>query len=141
MCDYSLHLVTSRPAKIADKLVTTKFDHSTTRGFAAIGEPNVAVCLQSGTKIAFVSDVESYNGYLNAWGNRKLSQRVARFRQVKRDEPNTHHDALEFPDGQVVMVTTQLCEGLRLRLMKRASGSKTLSLRNPIVSSGAALVT
>jgi hypothetical protein len=46
MCDYSLHLVTSRPAKVADKLVTTKFAMSTTRGFAAIGEPNVAVCLR-----------------------------------------------------------------------------------------------
>ena len=117
MCDYSLHLVTSRPAKVADKLVTTKFAMSTTRGFAAIGEPNVAVCLRTGTEIAFVSDVECYNGYFNAWGNRKLSQRVARFRQVKRDDPNTHHDALEFPDGQVVMVT-QLCEGQHVTVLQ-----------------------
>ncbi len=43
MCDYSLHNVTSRPAKIDDKLVSTKFSCSTTRGFAAVGEPNVAV--------------------------------------------------------------------------------------------------
>jgi hypothetical protein len=40
MCDYSLHNVASRPAKVGDKLVTTKFDFLT-RGFAAIGEPNV----------------------------------------------------------------------------------------------------
>ncbi len=117
MCDYSLHLVTSRPAKVADKLVTTKFAMSTTRGFAAIGEPNVAVCLRPGTEIAFASDVECYNGYFNAWGNRKLSQRVARFHQVKRDDPNTHHDALEFPDGQVVMVT-QLCEGQHVTVLQ-----------------------
>jgi hypothetical protein len=45
MCDYSLHLVASRAAKVGDELVTTKFDNSLTRGFAAIGEPSVAVCL------------------------------------------------------------------------------------------------
>ncbi len=44
MCDYSLHLVASRAAKVGDELVTTKFDNSLTRGFAAIGEPSVAVC-------------------------------------------------------------------------------------------------
>jgi hypothetical protein len=37
MCDYSLDLV-SRPAKVGDKLVTTKFENSMTRGFAAIEE-------------------------------------------------------------------------------------------------------
>ena len=49
MCDYSLHLVANRPAKIEDKLVTTKFNNSITRGFAAVGQPNVAVCLLPGT--------------------------------------------------------------------------------------------
>ena len=50
MCDYSLDLVASRPAKVGDELVTTKFKNSITRGFAAIGEPNVAVCLLPGTE-------------------------------------------------------------------------------------------
>ena len=45
MCDYSLHGVMSRPAEVGDKLITTHFTNSCTRGFAAIGEPNVAVCL------------------------------------------------------------------------------------------------
>ena len=40
MCDYSLHNVTTRPAKVGDKLVTTQFSNSITRGFAAVGEPN-----------------------------------------------------------------------------------------------------
>jgi hypothetical protein len=30
---------------------------------------------------------------------------VARFRQVNMDDPHVHHDALEFPGGQIVMVT------------------------------------
>src|SRR5262249_37796730 len=32
MCDYSLHNVATRPAQIEDKLVTTKFSNSITRG-------------------------------------------------------------------------------------------------------------
>jgi hypothetical protein len=58
MCDYSLHLVASRPAKVGDKLVTTKFNNSLTRGFAAVGEPHVAVCLLPGTEVAFEREVK-----------------------------------------------------------------------------------
>ena len=30
---------------------------------------------------------------------------MARFRQINTDRPHTHHDALEFPDGEVVLLT------------------------------------
>ena len=33
---------------------------------------------------------------------------TAIFRQVNKDNPRTHHDALEFPDGQVVLLTALL---------------------------------
>ena len=36
MCDYSLDFVASRPAKVGDKLVTTKFKNSVTRGCFAL---------------------------------------------------------------------------------------------------------
>ncbi len=58
MCDYSLHHVATRPAKTEDKLVTTKFTNSITRGFAAVDEPHVAVCLLPGTEVAFDDNVE-----------------------------------------------------------------------------------
>jgi hypothetical protein len=29
---------------------------------------------------------------------------------VNKDEPRKHHDALEFPDGRIVLLTS-LCEG------------------------------
>jgi hypothetical protein len=51
MCDYSLHHVATRPARVEDKLVTTRFNNSVTRGFAAVGGPNVAVCLLPGTEL------------------------------------------------------------------------------------------
>jgi hypothetical protein len=57
MCDYSLHTVASRPAKIGDQLVTTEFWNTTTRGFSPVGEPKVAVCLLPGTEVAFESEV------------------------------------------------------------------------------------
>jgi hypothetical protein len=50
--------VASRPAKVGDKLVSTNFTNSLTRGFAAVREPTVAVCLLPGTEVAFVSTRE-----------------------------------------------------------------------------------
>lgn len=104
MCDYSLHHVASRPAKIQDKLITTRFGNSITRGFAAVGEPGVAVCLRPGTELAFDRPVECQPtfGFLPG---RKIGHRLARFRHVNEHEPNSHHDALEFADGQVVLLT------------------------------------
>jgi hypothetical protein len=109
MCDYSLDLVASRPAKVGDKLITTKFPDSMTRGFAAIGEPNVAVCLLPGTEIAFENEVE-YERFFTLLQDIKLGKKVAQFRQINVGRPMVHHDALEFPDGDTVLLT-RLCEG------------------------------
>jgi hypothetical protein len=101
MCDYSLHHVATRPAQIEDKLVTTKFKKSITRGFAAIGEPHVAVCLLPGTEIAFDENVECEPAFgVGILANKKIGQQLARFRQINMHNPVTHHDALEFPDGR-----------------------------------------
>jgi hypothetical protein len=109
MCDYSLHYVANRPAKVGDKLVTTRFRESITRGFAAVDEPNVAVCLLPGTEIAFDQDVDCDRGF-GLRPLRTIEAKVARFRQINADRPHTHHDALEFPDGEVVLLT-ELWEG------------------------------
>jgi hypothetical protein len=116
MCDYSLHTVASRPAKVGDKLVSTRFTNSITRGFAAAGEPDVAVCLLPGTEIAFEKPVEYEHGW-DIFFKRKIDQRVARFRQIDTGKPHVHHDALEFPNGQVVLVT-QLREGQSLSVLQ-----------------------
>lgn len=117
MCDYSLHLVASRPAKVGDRLVSTKFNNSITRGFASVGEPNVAVCLLPGSEVAFETDVEYQNRFSSLFPNRRLREKVARFRQVNLDKPNVHHDALEFPSGQIVLLT-RLCEGQRATVLQ-----------------------
>jgi hypothetical protein len=114
MCDYSLHDVATRPAKVGDKLVTTQFTNSITRGFTGVGEPNVAVCLLPGTEVAFENDIEFEGGlgffFLNWKPAKRTGERVARFRQVYMDKPHMHHDALEFPNGEFVLLT-RLCEG------------------------------
>ena len=113
MCDYSLHHVAFRPAKVGDKLVTTNFKNSVTKGFATAGEPNVAVCLLPGTEVAFEKEIEFERGFgiFSSWKPEKITgDKVARFRQLNVDKPNVHHDALEFPDGDIVFVT-QLSEG------------------------------
>jgi hypothetical protein len=113
MCDYSLHHVTSRPAKVGDKLVTTNFKNSVTKGFATAGEPNVAVCLLPGTEVAFEREIEFERGFgiFSSWKREKIiGDKVVRFRQLNVEKPNVHHDALELPNGDIVLVT-QLSEG------------------------------
>jgi hypothetical protein len=113
MCDYSLHAVDTRPARVGDKLRSTSFANCFTRGFAAESEPNVAVCLRPGTELAFERDVEIDHGFgrlLPSLGFGRIAQRVARFRQINADRADTHHDALEFPNGRIVLIT-RLCEG------------------------------
>jgi hypothetical protein len=120
MCDYSLHHVASRPAKVSDKLVTTKLARSSARGFAAVGEhgaklvihdspPQVAVCLLPGTELAFDDEVR-YDRAFSLFGNARVNHKVARFRQIDMDDPHIQHDALEFPNGQVLKLT-QLVAG------------------------------
>src|SRR5947208_15586159 len=78
MCDYSLHAVASRPAELAETLVSTKFQSTTTRGFANPDSPTVAVCLRPGTEIAFETDART-DGFLFG---RSVHARLARFRQI-----------------------------------------------------------
>ena len=105
MCDYSLQHVASAPAKVGDRLVTTEFRHSATRGFTAIGSPDVAICLRPGSELAFDNEVEFADPYGLAPRRVKIAAGVARFRQVNLEQPYAHHDAMEFADGRLVMLT------------------------------------
>ena len=104
MCDYSLHNVKSRPAKVGDKLTTRNFNTGT-RGFAAPEDISTAVCVLPGTELAFASEVRCGPSGLFGLKVSTLNHSTAIFRQVNKDEPRAHHDALEFPDGQIVLLT------------------------------------
>jgi hypothetical protein len=109
MCDFSLQSVRSRPAKVADKLVTRDFGTGT-RGFSAANDPGLAVCIRPGTELAFASEVMCLPAGLLGWKTKTIGHRTAIFRQVNKDKAAAHHDALEFPDGRIVLLTL-LCEG------------------------------
>jgi hypothetical protein len=114
MCDYSLHAVASRPAKVGETLITTTFPRTPTRGFAAESEPGMAVCLLPGTELAFERDVKYDRGWI--W-TRTTSFRVAKFGVVEPNVPHRHHDAIEFPDGSNVLVTL-LTKGQRATVLQ-----------------------
>ncbi len=115
MCDYSLQNVQSRPAAVGDKLVTYKFPFGTA-GFAESIKSDgcvpsrqmaaVAVCVLPGTEIAFTDPVAILEApgesYMRVF--KQTPHKVARFRQINKDNPNTHHDALELPDGTLVLL-------------------------------------
>ena len=78
--------------------------------------PNLAVCLLPGTELAF-QEVVRYEPRVGFFGHRKIAQRVARFRKINSHNPHAHHDALEFPDGEVVLLTN-LLEGQRASVLQ-----------------------
>jgi hypothetical protein len=116
MCGYN-----SRLARVGDKLVTTQFWDTTTRGFSPVGEPKVAVCLLPGTEVVFDREVQhQVAGFRLRVFKKEAGQfrhRVARVRLVNVDNPYTHHGAIEFPDGQI-MLLTHLCLGQHLTVLQ-----------------------
>ena len=123
MCDYSLHSVKSRPAKVSDKLTTHNFGTGT-RGFAASEDMNVAVCVLPGTELSFAEEVKCLPTGLIAWRDKVIEHKTAIFRQINKDKVTAHHDALEFPDGQIVLLTL-LCEGQQATVLQLPAESKT----------------
>jgi hypothetical protein len=124
MCDYSLHSVKSRPAKVGDKLVTCEFIGTLTRGFASQEDLDVAVCVLPGTELSFSDNVRPMRPW--PWSTNVINHKTAIFRQVNLDDHHVHHDALEFPDGQVVLLTLLKAgqEATVLQLPATAVGSK-----------------
>jgi hypothetical protein len=78
-----------------------------TRGFAAPEDCSVAVCILPGTELAFDKPVK----YQTTLMFRAITgHTVAIFRQINKGALHVNHDALEFPDGKIVLLT-RLCEG------------------------------
>src|ERR1700737_4004032 len=99
MCDYSLHAVASRPAKVGETLITTTFRGTSTRGFASESEPTVAVCMLPGTELAFADNVK----YDNRWiWTKAINSPVGKFGDIQPNVPPIHHDAISSPDGSSV---------------------------------------
>ena len=137
MCDYSLHNIRSRPAKLGDRLTTRHF-HSGTTGFAAPEDANMAVCLLPGTELSFGTKVSCQPPWSSVVNTRTVDYTAAIFRQVNKDKPRTHHDALEFPDGEIVLLA-RLVEGQEatvLQLPAIAASATEMRTHEPLALIG-----
>jgi hypothetical protein len=114
MCDYSLHAVASRSATIGDRLVTTSFVGTYARGFGAADE--CSVCLDSGTELAFDEEVD-WDMPFKMFRRKRSLRGLVRFCQIKLGKRLAHHDAIEFPNGTVVLITC-LCEGQKATVLQ-----------------------
>jgi hypothetical protein len=123
MCDYSLQNVRSRPAKVGDQLTTNDF-RTGTRGFAASEDASVAVCVLPGTELSFAEEVVCISKGWLGWSTKEINHKTAIFRQINKENATTHHDALEFPDGQIVILTF-LREGQRATVLQLPAEPKT----------------
>ena len=137
MCDYSLHNVASRPAKVGDRLTTRDFGTGT-RGFAASEETAVAVCVLPGTELAFANSVEYGRTGLLGWGRQRLDHRTAIFRQINKDRMAAHHDALGFPDGLLTLLTSleEGQEAVVLQLPTRAKNASEAEAERRVAYAG-----
>jgi hypothetical protein len=99
MCDYSLHNVVVRPARVGEKLVTAQFIDN--RSFGAVDDPNIAVCMAAGTELAFDRHIECEPTDVGA-SLKKIRHKRARFWQIGARNSEADRDALEFKDGLIV---------------------------------------
>jgi hypothetical protein len=123
MCDYSLQSLKSRPAKVGDKLITRDFGTGTT-GFAASDDLEVAVCVLPGTELSFPNAARRLAIGLFPWRNKSINHKTAIFRQINKARVAAHHDALEFPDGQIVLLTL-MCAGQEATVLQLPAQPKT----------------
>jgi len=124
MCDFSLQHAKSRPAVVADKLVSHNFGRGTV-GFKPIDDPindATAVCILPGTELAFDKPLKL------RWSSEEAKSieafTTAIFRQRDKDKPNVHHDVLEMPDGQQILLT-HLEEGQTATVLQLPAAPKT----------------
>ena len=123
MCDYSLQSVKSRPARVGDKLITRDFGTGTI-GFAGSSDIEVAVCVLPGTELSFASDARRLSTGLFPWRDKSINHKTALFRQVNKGRLAAHHDALEFPDGEIVLLTV-LCASQEATVLQLPAEPKT----------------
>jgi len=110
-------------AKVGDKLTTHNFGTGT-RGFAASEDTNVAVCVLPGTELSFADEIRCLPTGLIPWRDKIIEHKTAIFRQINKEKVATHHDALEFPDGRIALLTT-LFEGQQATVLQLPAEPKT----------------
>jgi hypothetical protein len=60
------------------------------------------------------------------WWHKVINHKTAIFRQINKEKIAAHHDALEFPDGRIVLLTF-LLEGKQATVLQLPAEPKTVS--------------
>src|SRR5262249_8269766 len=87
----------------------------------------MAVCLLPGTEVSFANRVMRSAKW--PWTRTEINYKTAVFRQINKGNPNTHHDALEFANSEVVLLTT-LAEGQQVTVLQLPAKSEKLREEN-----------
>ena len=97
-----------------------------TRGFCASEDGTLAVCVLPGTELSFAKEVRRAATW--PWIKNRFNHRTAIFRQINQHKPGTHRDTMEFPDGEIVLLTKlkpgQRATALQLPAATAVDGAK-----------------
>lgn len=91
------------------------------------------MCLRPGTELVFEKDIEWGWPLFRFFEKRQATGRLVRFRQVNLGWPDTHHDAVEFPNGQIVLLTA-LRPGQEATVLQLPVAPAAVRQERPIVS-------
>jgi hypothetical protein len=110
---------------VGETLVTSNFGTGTS-GFHGEEDKNVAVWLLPGTELAFEKPVSHRprNVYGFHTGEVETNYMTAIFRQINKETRIVHHDALEFPDGEIALLTL-LSPNQRAKVLQLPAKPKT----------------
>jgi hypothetical protein len=73
------------------------------------------VCVPPGTELSFASEVR--RSRLSPWSKNVIPHKTSTFRQVHIGCPHAHYDALEFPDGDTLLLIL-LMEGQEVTVLQ-----------------------
>ena len=107
MCDYSLEMYGSRPAREGERYVMTRFP-SGSMGLAAPGQPGTAVCMACDTKLA-ISDIPAELAARHGFAEREEATFV-------RLDSGVYRDGLRFANG-IELSLQQIPVGVSMELV------------------------
>jgi hypothetical protein len=93
MCDYSLEMYGSRPAREGELYTTTRFP-SGSIGFASAGDPRTAVCMQCDTKVMLTDIPPALQTALRVGAEAETT--------FAQREAGLYRDGLRLADGRFV---------------------------------------
>jgi hypothetical protein len=122
MCDYSLEMYASRPARESEKYVTTRFP-SGSIGLASPGDCTTAVCVQYDTRLK----LEGISSDLQT----RLGVRDDEEVVFARLEHGAYRDGIKFRNGKEISLQL-LGSGVGVALVPAAEAPQSKTLRHSI---------